>query len=156
MLCYSVPEQLLPDSDKSIHLDSILDFILPGSLPFNMVDCIASYASRLGRVYDLQIMADDDMIHDARCFLQSKAPSHTLDWKSGYHADNDTKIIMATLPLSNEKPLPDNIIASVAMGYRQHSRKNLIHIMGNNLCLFMPGNMRSKYITLLLVSFSWT
>ena len=151
MLCYSIPEQILPDRNKWNHLDSILDSLLPGSLPFHMVDCIASSASCLGRVYDSQILADDDISHGARCFLQSKAPSHTLDWKSGYHSDNDTKIIMAALPLSHGKFLLDSVIASVAMGYRQHLRKKMIHIMGVTLCLSKPVNMQSKYITLLLV-----
>ena len=49
------------------------------------------------------------MSHGARCLLQSKAPSHTLDYKSRYHADTDTKIIIVALLLSNGKPLPENL-----------------------------------------------
>ena len=65
------------------------------------------------------------MRHSAHYFLQIKAPSHTLDWKPGYHSDNDTKIIMAALPLSHGKPLPDSVITSVAMGYHQHLREKI-------------------------------
>ena len=58
------------------------------------------------------------MIHGSRCYLQSKAPSHTFDLKSDYHADNDTKLMLSMLPLSSGKSLSTDVITSAAMGYR--------------------------------------
>ena len=40
------------------------------------------------------------------------------------------------------------------MGYRQHLKKNMIQIMGDELVLFKPINMASKYITLIITPIS--
>ena len=92
------------------------------------------------------------MNYGALCYLEGKSPTHTLNWKSGCNTYNDTKTRLGTLPVSGGKFLPDNVIMSVVISYRQHLRKTLIHIMGDKLVLFKPVNMQSKYITLLLVS----
>ena len=37
------------------------------------------------------------------------------------------------------------------MGYQQHLKKNIIHIMGDKLVLLKPVNTQSKYISLIIV-----
>ena len=118
--CYPIPVHIHPASTTWPRLDAILDALLPGCLPFRMVDCIASSASRLDRVYDTQLLADDDMNHGARCFLHGKAPTQILDWQAGYAADADTARMFTALRLSRGKSIPDSDITAVAMGYRQH------------------------------------
>ena len=49
--------------------------------------------------------------------------------------------MFTALRLSRGKAILDSDIAAVAMGYRQHLRKNLIHIMGDKLAVFKPVNM---------------
>ena len=75
---------IFPNKSTRPLLDLILNSLLSGSLPLKTVDSIASSASRLGRMYDDQLMGDDNTNHGDRCYLQSKAPTMTLDWKSGY------------------------------------------------------------------------
>ena len=65
-----------------------------------MINSIASSASRLGRMYDAQLIGDDNTNHGARCYLQVKAPTTTLDWKSGYVQDKDTKVFLDDLVIS--------------------------------------------------------
>ena len=67
--CYSIPKYIHPASTTWPRLDVILDALLPDCLPLRMVDCIASSVSRIDRVYDTQLLADDDMNHGARCLL---------------------------------------------------------------------------------------
>ena len=74
---------MLPDHSIWSRFDSILDNMLPGSLPFQFINSIASSHSRLGRIYDTQLLGDDDATTGARRYLQGKQSSMTLDWKSG-------------------------------------------------------------------------
>ena len=55
------------------------------------------------------------------------------------------------MEISKGKALSDNVITSVVTGYRQHLKKNLIHIMGDKLVLFTLVNMQSKYVCLTIL-----
>ena len=142
LLCYSILDHIFPDKSAWPCLDSILDSLLPDSLPLKMVDSIAPSTSRLGKMYDVQLVGDNNKNHGDRCYLQGKAPTMTLDWKYGYVQGNNTTVFLDALEISKGKALSDNVITSVAMGYRKHLEKNLIHIMGDKLVLFKPINMQ--------------
>ena len=133
-----------------MNLDNILDALLPASLPLEFTSCIASSELRLGRVYDAQVIAEDDYSHCARCCLISKAPSTVFDWSAAYHDDADTRKILAALKVSNKKCIPDKVITSVSMGYRHHLRNNLIQMLGDKLILLKPINMGDKYMSLIV------
>ena len=100
LLCYSIPEYIFPDKSAWPRMDSILDSLLPGSLPFEMDNSIASSASILGRIYDVQLMGGDNTNHGARCYLQGKAPTTTFDYKSGCIQDNDIKVLLGSSAIS--------------------------------------------------------
>ena len=130
--CYSHPKEIIPERTLWPRLDIILDALLPASLPLEFTSCIASSELRLGRVYDEQVIVEDDYSHNARCCLISKAPSTIFNWSVSYHEDDDTRKIFTALRLSNRKAIPHEVIASVAMGYRHHLKSNLIQILGEN------------------------
>ena len=104
----------------------------------------------MDRVYGNQILESDDCINIASWYLQGKISSMILDWKKGYTDDPETNILFKAIRSSGGKVLLPAIINSVAMGYRQHLKKNMIQIMGDKLVLFKPINMASKYITLII------
>ena len=60
-------------------LDMIIDTLLPDSIPFSFVDYIASSPSRLGRMYDTQIMEVDDISNGAKYYFHGKIVSMTID-----------------------------------------------------------------------------
>ena len=105
ILCYSILEHTCPDKSAWPRLDLILDLLLPGSLPFKIVNSIASSALKLGRIYDAQLMGDENKNHGDRCYLQDKVPTMTLDWKYGYIQDNNTKVLLDALKASSGKAL---------------------------------------------------
>ena len=150
LLCYSVPTAIIPDHSVWPILDPIIDALLPGSLPFQFINSIASSYSIMDRVYSNQVSESDEISNSASCYLQGKMSSMILDWKSGYENDPDTKILFTAMRDSGGKALSNSVINSVAMGYRQHLKNNMIQIMGDKLVLFKPVNMASKYITLII------
>ena len=79
LLCYSIPQPLLPHRLLWSLLDSIVDTLLPGALLLAFVHSIASSTSRLDRIYDTFLDKDDDVSHSAQCYLQGKVPSTLLD-----------------------------------------------------------------------------
>ena len=120
----------------------MLDELLPGSLTFNFMNCVASSAPRLGRIYDVHLSNDDDISHGASCYLHDKTPSVLLVRETESFQDSNCTTIINAIKSSGGKIIPDPIITSVKMGYCQCLCKNLVHMMGNKLTLFRPVNMK--------------
>ena len=119
LLCYSIPPSPLPYRISWSRLETIVDALLPGALVFVFIDSIASSESRLGKIYDNCLVKDDDEFHGAHCYFQEKVPSTHLDWEAGYENDAACTAIIATLKSACGKIIPDEIISSMHMGFRQ-------------------------------------
>ena len=96
-------------------------------------------------------MDDNDTSDGALCYHVKPSPKSGLDWDSVYIQNSDTSRLFVAFRSLGGKHFSTAVINSVAMGYCQYLRNNLIHIMGNKLALFKPVNTNSKYITLLIV-----
>ena len=118
-----------------------MDIILPGSLPLRFVNKIASSYSIMDRFYNSRALESEEVSNSTSCYLHGKLSSMILDWKSGYSSNPDTKILSDAIRESGGKVLSTATIKSVAMGYRQHLKKNLIQMMDEKLVLFKPINM---------------
>ena len=58
---------IIPERTLLPRLDTLLDALLPASVPLEFTSSIASSELRLGRIYDAQVLAEDDYSHNARC-----------------------------------------------------------------------------------------
>ena len=75
----------------------ITDTLLPSSIPFSFVDSIAPSPSRLGRMYDTQLMEDNAISNGDMCYIHNKMVYMTIDWKPGYKEDAYTSCIIKAL-----------------------------------------------------------
>ena len=86
-------------------------------------------------------MENDDINNGANCYFRDKMASMTIDWKPVHKKEADTSCNIKLLQKSGGKVLQPKIISSVAMGYIQSLKNNLIQIMGDKLVVFKRVNM---------------
>ena len=65
--CYSHQKEIIPERALLPRLDTLLNALLQANLPLKFTSSIASSELRLGRIYDAQVIAEDDYSHNARC-----------------------------------------------------------------------------------------
>lgn len=78
-------------------MDSYLDTLLPGCLPFKMDASIATTTKHLHHDYDHHLYSNMEDNNSAHYILQSMAPSTLLDRQTAYAEDKYTILIMQCL-----------------------------------------------------------